>query len=155
MFLSWFFLHSFSIFGKGPDGPIPEVSRSNVFLSFFLSCSFLFLLLLLFLWQEASLDNIAISQFENNWLSWQIMSVSDDKIQITLLILGRSALSRPASQIPEASRFFLHFLSCSYILDFCYILNFCFSYSSATSQHSDTKHAKNASVLILIILAWI
>ena len=38
------------------------------------------------------LDSIADSLIENNWLSWQI--VSDDKIQITLLILGRGSLSR-------------------------------------------------------------
>ena len=44
-------------------------------------------------WETVScvLDSIAASLFENNWLSWQI--VSDDKIQITLLILGRGALS--------------------------------------------------------------
>ena len=39
------------------------------------------------------IDSIAASLFENNWLSSQIVSVSDDKIQITLLILGRGALS--------------------------------------------------------------
>ena len=38
------------------------------------------------------LDSIADSLIENNWLSWQI--ISDDKIQITLLILGRGSLSR-------------------------------------------------------------
>ena len=37
------------------------------------------------------LDRIAASLFENNWLSWQI--VSKHKTQITLLILGRGALS--------------------------------------------------------------
>ena len=38
------------------------------------------------------LDSIAASLFENNYLSWQI--VSDDKIQVSLLILRRGALSR-------------------------------------------------------------
>ena len=37
------------------------------------------------------IDSIAASLFENNWLSWQI--VPDDKIQITLMILGRGGLS--------------------------------------------------------------
>ena len=37
-------------------------------------------------------DSIAASLFVLNWLSWQI--VSDDKIQITILILRRGALSR-------------------------------------------------------------
>ena len=37
-------------------------------------------------------DSIAASLFENNWLSWQIVAVADNKIQITLLILGRGAL---------------------------------------------------------------
>ena len=37
------------------------------------------------------LDSIAASLFENNYLSWQI--VSDDKIQVSLLILRRGALS--------------------------------------------------------------
>ena len=41
------------------------------------------------------LNNIATSLFDNNWLSWQI--VSDDKIQIELLILRRSALSTLSS----------------------------------------------------------
>ena len=41
---------------------------------------------------QQKLDSIAASLFENSWLSWQI--VSDDKIRITLLILGRGALSR-------------------------------------------------------------
>ena len=36
-------------------------------------------------------DSVAASLFENNWLSWQI--VSKHKTQITLLILGRGALS--------------------------------------------------------------
>ena len=36
------------------------------------------------------LDSIAASLFVMNWLSWQI--VSDDKIQITILILRRGAL---------------------------------------------------------------
>ena len=35
-----------------------------------------------------------LTRFENNWLTWQIVSVSDDKTQITLLIVGRSALFR-------------------------------------------------------------
>ena len=39
---------------------------------------------------DCLLDSNAASLFENNWLNRQI--VSDDKIQITLLILGRSAL---------------------------------------------------------------
>ena len=39
------------------------------------------------------LDSIAASLFVLIWLSWQI--VSDDKIQITILILRRGALSRP------------------------------------------------------------
>ena len=39
------------------------------------------------------LDSIAASLFVLNWLSWQIVSVSDDKIQITILILRRGALS--------------------------------------------------------------
>ena len=39
----------------------------------------------------ATLDSIAASLFVLNWLSWQI--VSDDKIQITILILRRGALS--------------------------------------------------------------
>ena len=38
------------------------------------------------------LDSIAASLFVLNWLSWQI--VSDDKIQITILILRRGALSK-------------------------------------------------------------
>ena len=38
------------------------------------------------------LDSIATSLFVMNWLSWQI--VSDDKIQITILILRRGALSK-------------------------------------------------------------
>ena len=42
----------------------------------------------------ARLDSITTSLFENDWLSWQIVSVSDDKIQITILILRRGALSR-------------------------------------------------------------
>ena len=37
------------------------------------------------------LDSIAASLFVLNWLSWQI--VSDDKIQITILILRRGSLS--------------------------------------------------------------
>ena len=49
----------------------------------------------------ARLDSITTSLFENNWLSWQIVSVSDDKTQITLLILGRGAWSRPL-QIPSS-----------------------------------------------------
>ena len=40
------------------------------------------------------LDSIAASLFVWNWLSWQI--VSDDKIQITILILRRGALSKIA-----------------------------------------------------------
>ena len=40
-----------------------------------------------------NLDSIAASLFVLNWLSWQI--VSDDKIQITILILRRGALSIP------------------------------------------------------------
>jgi len=40
----------------------------------------------------AGLDSIAASIFVLNWLSWQI--VSDDKIQITILILRRGALSK-------------------------------------------------------------
>ena len=42
------------------------------------------------------LDSIAASLFVLNWLSWQIVYssiVSDDKIQITILILRRGALS--------------------------------------------------------------
>ena len=39
-----------------------------------------------------SLDSIAASLFVLNWLGWQI--VSDDKIQITILILRRGALSK-------------------------------------------------------------
>ena len=42
-----------------------------------------------FLWickRPLCIDNIASPLFENNWLSWRI--VSDDKIQITSLILG-------------------------------------------------------------------
>ena len=42
---------------------------------------------------RSRVDSIAASLFENNWLSWQI--VSDDKILITLLILGRGVLSNP------------------------------------------------------------
>ena len=41
---------------------------------------------------QVRLDSIAASLFVLNWLSWQI--VSDDKIQITILILRRGALSR-------------------------------------------------------------
>ena len=42
--------------------------------------------------QETPLDgNIASSLFENNWLSWQILS--DDKIQISLLILRQGAFT--------------------------------------------------------------
>ena len=37
------------------------------------------------------LDSIAASLFVLNWLSWQ--TVSDDKIQVTILILRRGALS--------------------------------------------------------------
>ena len=47
------------------------------------------------------LDSIAASLFVLNWLSWQIVSVSDDKIQITILILRRGALSKPNNQICE------------------------------------------------------
>ena len=42
--------------------------------------------------QRALVDSIAASLFVLNWLSWQI--VSDDKIQITILILRRGALSK-------------------------------------------------------------
>ena len=38
-----------------------------------------------------TIDSIAASLFVLNWLSWQI--VSDDKIQIPILILRRGALS--------------------------------------------------------------
>ena len=38
------------------------------------------------------IDSIAASLFENDWLSWQI--VPDDKIQISLLLLWRGALSK-------------------------------------------------------------
>ena len=48
------------------------------------------------LWEAASL-------FENNWLSWQIVTVSDDKIQILLLILRRGALSTSTSLVPFSS----------------------------------------------------
>ena len=41
--------------------------------------------------QTVWLDSIAASLFVLNWLSWQI--VSDDKIQITILILRRGVLS--------------------------------------------------------------
>ena len=41
------------------------------------------------------LDSIAASLFVLNWLSWQI--VSDDKIQITILMLRRGALSTSSS----------------------------------------------------------
>ena len=44
------------------------------------------------------LDSIAASLFVLNWLSWQL-SVSDDKIQITILILRRSALSNEYTYI--------------------------------------------------------
>ena len=40
---------------------------------------------------ESNIDSIPASLFVLNWLSWQI--VSDDKIQITILILRRGALS--------------------------------------------------------------
>ena len=39
------------------------------------------------------IDSIAVSLFVMNWLSWQIVSVSDDKIQIKIQILRRGALS--------------------------------------------------------------
>ena len=39
----------------------------------------------------AILDSIAASLFENDWLSWQI--VPDDKIQTSLLLLWRGALT--------------------------------------------------------------
>ena len=47
------------------------------------------------------LDSIAASLFVWNWLSLQIVSVSDDKIQITILILRRGALSRQAESLLE------------------------------------------------------
>ena len=40
-----------------------------------------------------TLYSIAASLFEYNWLTWQIATVSDDNIQITLLILRRGAFS--------------------------------------------------------------
>ena len=53
---------------------------------------FRFFMVLLNSWQETVIvDSIAASLFENNLLSWQI--VSDDKIQRTLLIPERGALS--------------------------------------------------------------
>ena len=60
---------------------------SNSFLSCFNICELLFAILNCY----PRLDGIAASLLENNWLSWQI--VSDDKIQLTLMILGRGALS--------------------------------------------------------------
>ena len=43
----------------------------------------------------ADIDSIAASLFVLNWLSWQIVSVaSDDKVQITILILRRGVLSK-------------------------------------------------------------
>ena len=45
--------------------------------------------------RRARKDNIAAWLFENNWSSWQL--VPDDKIQKTLLILGRGALSKPGT----------------------------------------------------------
>ena len=43
--------------------------------------------------KRSRVDSIVASLFENNRLSWQI--VSEDKILITLLILGRGALFNP------------------------------------------------------------
>ena len=48
----------------------------------------------------SAIGSIAAWLFENNWLSWQI--VSDDKIQITLLLLGRCALSIHYHQFLES-----------------------------------------------------
>ena len=45
---------------------------------------------------KSKVDSIAASLFVLNWLSWQI--VSDDKIQITILILRRGALSTSVGQ---------------------------------------------------------
>ena len=45
------------------------------------------------------LDSIAAPIFENNWSSWQI--VSEDKIQKTLLILGRGAFSTHATILTD------------------------------------------------------
>ena len=50
------------------------------------------------------LDSIAASLFVLNWLSWQI--VSDDKIQITILILRRGALSRHGRVMIKLFHFF-------------------------------------------------
>ena len=47
------------------------------------------------------LDSNAVSLFVWNWLSWQIVSVSDYKTQITILILRRGALSRQAESLLE------------------------------------------------------
>ena len=51
----------------------------------------------------SAIGSIAVSQFENNWLTWQI--VSDDKIQITLLILRQDAFSSPAALWDHVAEF--------------------------------------------------
>ena len=69
-----------------------KFERSGVFLQIrFFSCFNICELFFAILNCYPPLDSIAASLFENNWLTLQI--VSDDKIQITLLILGRGALS--------------------------------------------------------------
>ena len=45
------------------------------------------------------------SLFEYNWLIWQIVTVSDDKIQITLLILRRGVFSSPAALWDHVAEF--------------------------------------------------
>ena len=50
------------------------------------------------------LDSIAASLFVWNWLSWQM--ISDDKIQITILILRRGALSSKDGREDEDGRRF-------------------------------------------------
>ena len=66
---------------------------SDCFPTMFSACWNPFQVEFRYLWWvlSCSLDSIAASLFVLNWLSWQI--VSDDKIQITILILRQGALS--------------------------------------------------------------
>ena len=85
---------------KSTPGDFPSVSMellrifgsswcfpSNSFFSCLNICQLFFAILNCY----PRLDSIAASLFENNWLSWQ--KVSDDTIQISLLITERGVLS--------------------------------------------------------------
>jgi len=85
-----------------------------------------------------AIDSIAASLFVLNWLSWQI--VSDDKIQITILILRWGALSSSAefSNCHDKQRFQRRYVD-EWRGDFVTVWHIC-------TRKDDRKHEKRCKI---------